>query len=174
LGFIRCWLSGSVARGPCRCPTAGGRGANTASDHIEIVERALEQLPREVVETAQSVVRTDGAAATHVFTDELRAARVGLLMGFDVTVGVRDAILDVPQHAWRPAIRQHGEIRVGAWVVEITDRLDLTSWPAGCRVIVRRERPHPGAQLWFTDHDGHRFLATAGTGTSRSSATRTM
>jgi Transposase DDE domain group 1 len=25
---------------------------------------------------------------------------------------------------------------------------------------VRRERPHPGAQLSFSDHDGHRFLAT--------------
>jgi hypothetical protein len=45
-------------------------------------------------------------------------------------------------------------------VSEITDRLDLGGWPAGCRVIVRRERPHPGAQLSFSDHDGHRFLAT--------------
>jgi Transposase DDE domain group 1 len=45
-------------------------------------------------------------------------------------------------------------------VAEITDALDLAGWPAGCRVIVRRERPHPGAQLSFTDHDGHRFLAT--------------
>jgi hypothetical protein len=45
-------------------------------------------------------------------------------------------------------------------VTEITDRLNLIAWPEGCRVIVRRERPHPGAQLSFTDHDGHRFLAT--------------
>jgi hypothetical protein len=45
-------------------------------------------------------------------------------------------------------------------VAEISDRLDLTTWPDGTRVIVRRERPHPGAQLSFTDHDGHRFLAT--------------
>ena len=29
----------------------------------------------------------------------------------------------------------------------------------GSRVIVRRERAHPGAQLTFTDHDGHRFQA---------------
>ncbi len=27
-------------------------------------------------------------------------------------------------------------------------------------MIIRRERPHPGAQLKFTDHDGHRFQAT--------------
>ncbi len=30
---------------------------------------------------------------------------------------------------------------------------------AGIEVIVRRERPHPGAQLSFTDHDGYRFQA---------------
>ena len=50
--------------------------------------------------------------------------------------------------------------RDGAWAAELTDDLDLTAWPDGTRVIVRRERPHPGAQLSFYDHDGHRFLAT--------------
>jgi hypothetical protein len=29
------------------------------------------------------------------------------------------------------------------------------------RVIVRKERPHPGEQLRFTDIDGHRFTAFA-------------
>ena len=38
--------------------------------------------------------------------------------------------------------------------------MDLTPWPDGSRVIIRRERPHPGAQLKFTDHEGHRFQAT--------------
>ena len=51
-------------------------------------------------------------------------------------------------------------MRDGAWVAEITDRLNLSAWPEGTRVIVCRKRPHPGAQLSFTDHDGHRFLAT--------------
>jgi hypothetical protein len=138
----------------------GNAGANTASDHVEIVDLALEQLPRAVVETAELVVRTDSAAATHEFTDELRAARVGFLMGYDLTAGVREAILGVPDAAWRPAIRQDGQTRDGAWVAELTDDLDLSAWPDGTRVIVRRERPHPGAQLSFCDHDGHRFLAT--------------
>jgi hypothetical protein len=31
----------------------------------------------------------------------------------------------------------------------------------GMRLIVRRERPHPGAQLTFADHDGWRFQAFA-------------
>jgi hypothetical protein len=138
----------------------GNAGANTASDHIEIVELALEQLPRQVVETAQIIVRTDSAAATHELCDELRAAQINFLMGYDLTESVRAAILALPEAAWRPAIRQNGGMREGAAVAEITDRLALTGWPEGTRVIVRRERPHPGAQLSFTDHDGHRFLAT--------------
>jgi hypothetical protein len=52
-------------------------------------------------------------------------------------------------------------VRDGAWVADITGMLDLSSWPAGLRVIVRKERPHPGAQLRFTDLDGHRFTAFA-------------
>jgi Transposase DDE domain group 1 len=138
----------------------GNAGANTAADHLQIVELVLEQLPREVVETTVIVVRTDSAAATHELTDELRAARINFLMGFDLTEAIRDAILGLPESAWRPALRQDGEEREGAWVSEITDRLQLSGWPAGSRVIVRRERPHPGTQLSFTDHDGHRFLAT--------------
>jgi Transposase DDE domain group 1 len=138
----------------------GNAGANTAADDIDVVEFVLEQLAREVVEHTPIVVRTDSAAATHELTGELRAASINFLIGFDLTETIGRAILELGQTAWRPAIRQDGEIREGAWVAEITDRLDLTGRPDGCRVIVRRERPHPGAQLSFSDHDGHRFLAT--------------
>jgi hypothetical protein len=138
----------------------GNAGANTAADHVAVVDLALEQLPRGVVEDAEIVVRTDSAGATHELTDELRAARIRFLIGFDLTETVRQAILALPETAWRPAVRQDGALREGAWVAEITHLLDLAGWPEGSRVIVRRERPHPGAQLSFTDHDGHRFLAT--------------
>jgi hypothetical protein len=138
----------------------GNAGANTAADHIDVVGLVLAQLPEPVLEHAGIVVRTDSAGATHAFCDELRDLDIGFLMGYDLTESVRDAVLSLPESAWRPAVRQDGEPRDGAWVAEITDRLDLTGWPEGCRVIVRRERPHPGAQLSFTDHDGHRFLAT--------------
>jgi Transposase DDE domain group 1 len=57
-------------------------------------------------------------------------------------------------------LRQNGEERDGAQVAEITHMLEFYDWPDGSRVIVRRERPHPGAQLSFTDVDGHRFQAT--------------
>src|SRR5207302_9797539 len=39
----------------------------------------------------------------------------------------------------------------------ITDLVDLGRWPQGTRAVARREEPHPGAQLTFTDVDGHRF-----------------
>ena len=71
------------------------------------------------------------------------------------------AIGKVPADAWTPAYDGDGEIRDGAWVADITGLLDLSSWPAGIRVIVRKERPRPGAQLRFTDIDGHRFTALA-------------
>ena len=138
----------------------GNAGANTAADHIAILALALEQLPREIVTDSEIIVRTDSAAATHAFTDDLAEANLRFLMGYDLTEPVRSAILGLPERAWRPALRQDGERREGAWVAEISRLLDLGGWPDGTRVIVRRERPHPGAQLSFTDHDGHRFLAT--------------
>jgi len=62
---------------------------------------------------------------------------------------------------WTPAYNSEGEVRPGAWVAELTGLLNLTGWPAGMRVIARKERPHPGAQLRITDIDGHRVTAFA-------------
>jgi hypothetical protein len=50
----------------------------------------------------------------------------------------------------------------------LTGLFDLAGWPAGMRLIVRKERPHPGAQLRITDLDGHRITAFV-TNTSRGS-----
>jgi hypothetical protein len=70
------------------------------------------------------------------------------------------AVVDqVPDHCWESAIDRDDGIRDGAWVADITGMLDLSTWPAGAKVIVRAERPHPGAQLTFTDVDGHRITA---------------
>ncbi len=137
----------------------GNAGANCAADHITVLADALEQLPRDVVADPDTtiVVRCDSAGATHELTDELHTADIRFLTGLDLREEVRAAILALPETAWQPAVRQDGEPREGAWVAEITDRLDLSTWPDGSRVIVRRERPHPGAQLSFTDVDGHRF-----------------
>ena len=80
-------------------------------------------------------------------------------MGYDFTESVRAAILALPEQVWAASLTQDSEPRENGQVAEVTEALDLTSWPEGARVIVRRERPHPGAQLSFSDHDGHRFQA---------------
>jgi hypothetical protein len=137
----------------------GNAGANDARDHIRVLDRALAGLPRELVEEEQILLRCDSAGATHELLEACRDARIGFSVGFDLTEALRQAILALEGHAWKPALGQQGEPRENGEVAEITDRLDLSGWPAGARVIVRRERPHPGAQLSFTDHDGHRFQA---------------
>ncbi len=104
-------------------------------------------------------MRTDSAGATHELLDWCREGRIGYSVGFDLTEPVRAAILDLSDDAWNPAKDQDATQRDNGQVAEVTDRLDLAGWPAASRVIVRRERPHPGAQLSFSDHDGHRFQA---------------
>jgi Transposase DDE domain group 1 len=83
----------------------GNAGANTAADHLRVLDLALEQLGQ-VDGTGPIVVRTDSAAATHQFTDELREAHINFLMGYDLTEAVREAILALPESAWAPAIRR--------------------------------------------------------------------
>jgi hypothetical protein len=80
-------------------------------------------------------------------------------VGYELNDTARTAILEIPDSAWVSALDQDATERANGQVAEITTALDLTGWPEGSRVIVRRERAHPGAQLTFTDHDGHRFQA---------------
>jgi hypothetical protein len=140
----------------------GNAPAHGAADQIAVLEQALEQLPREVVADLKTeiVLRADSAGAALALCQAARDAKINYLVGFDLTKQVRRAILSLPEPAWRPALRQNGEARDGAHVAEITPMLEFYDWPERSRVIVRRERPHPGAQLSFTDVDGHRFQAT--------------
>ena len=138
---------------------AGNAGANTAADHITVLDRALEQIPAAHVEQIEILVRTDTAGATHGLVDYCREANLRFSVGYELTETVRAAILTIPAQAWVPALAQDGSERENGEVSEITDSVELGSWPQGSRVIVRRERPHPGAQLSFTDDDGYRFQA---------------
>jgi hypothetical protein len=78
-----------------------------------------------------------------------------------ITEDMQEAILKIPARAWTPAYDSDRKPRPGARVAEITGMLDLPGWPEGMRLIVRKERPHPGAQLRFTDIDGHRVTCFA-------------
>jgi Transposase DDE domain group 1 len=137
----------------------GNAGANTAADHVTVLDLALAQIPAEYIENLEILVRADRAGATHELADHCRDARMRFSFGYDLTDTVRQAILETPEDAWVPALDQDGSSRENGEVAEITEHVDLSSWPEGSRLIVRRERPHPGAQLSFTDHDGYRFQA---------------
>jgi hypothetical protein len=137
----------------------GNAGSNTAADHITVIDRALAQLPAEHVENMEILIRADSAGATHGTADHCRERNLRFSFGYELSEQVRTAILETRRRAWVPALDQDGSVRDNGDVVEITDRVELSTWPNGSRVIVRRERPHPGAQLSFTDHDGYRFQA---------------
>jgi hypothetical protein len=140
---------------------AGSAGPDTAADHIETARLALAQLPRYL--RRKVLIRADSGGGTHGFLEWLTAPsrRLHYSAGMTITEDMQEAILKVPAAAWSPAYDGDGQARDGAWVADITGLLDLSSWPSGMRVIVRKERPHPGARLRFTDIDGHRFTAFA-------------
>jgi hypothetical protein len=140
---------------------AGNAGSNTAADHIEAARLAIVQLPRRL--RGKVLIRADSGGGTHEFLHWLtaRSRPLHYSVGMTITEDMQAAIPKVPAGAWTPAYDGDGQVRDGAWVADITGLLDLSSWPAGMRVIVRKERPHPGAQLRFTDIDGHRFTAFA-------------
>ena len=138
----------------------GNAGSNTAADQIAVIEQALQQIPTELIEQIEILVRADTAGATHDLLDFCREHRLRYSVGYELSEAVRAAILKVPEDSWIASLATDGSPRPNGQIAEITDLLDLAAWPTGSRVIVRRERAHPGAQLSFTDHDGHRFQAT--------------
>jgi hypothetical protein len=140
----------------------GNAGANTAADHVRMLDAALAQLPPAwqaghrpgddpATVVHPIVVRADSAGATHGFVDALVERNLGYSIGFDVDGRVRDALMLAQEEDWVPAVEGDGTARPGAWVIELTALTDLGTWPAGTRLICRRERPHPGAQLSLFD-----------------------
>jgi hypothetical protein len=148
---------------------AGNAGSNTAIDHIAVLDMALAALPayaRAVFDPDTStwtgqrlLARSDSAGATHAFAKACVERGVGFSFGFPVDARIQRIVDVIPEECWHPAIQTDGEFRDGAWVAEATGMIDLGSWPEGSRLILRKERPHPGAQLTFSDVDGHRITA---------------
>jgi hypothetical protein len=134
----------------------GNAAPGAADDLIALVDLALEQLPAAAADQPV-LVRSDSAGASTRLAWHLRERGVGFSVGMQIDAHVREAILAQPESAWTAAIAPDGQVRSGAEVCELTGWLDLHTWPDGTRAICRREDAHPGAQLRFTDHDGHRF-----------------
>ena len=153
----------------------GNAAANSGADQLVVVEMAIAQLPAEHQRGHQPgddpdtvvhpiLVRADSAGAVRGFVDGLVARNCEFSISARVCNALDTAIAAVADDAWQPAVNADGEPRRHAQVAE----LDLTvdNWPAGTRAIVRRERPHPGAQLRLWDHNGmrHQVVLTNSTG----------
>ncbi|MBI4271812.1 MAG: IS1380 family transposase [Candidatus Rokubacteria bacterium] len=135
----------------------GNAGSGTAADHITVLDAALFQLPIDP-RTREVIVRTDSAAASHEFLTACRERGCRFVVGHALTADIAKVVVQAPASRWIPALSADGmEEREGAEVAEITESVDLSGWPKGTRMIARREVPHEGAQLTFTDIDGHRY-----------------
>jgi len=106
------------------------------------------------------LIRTDAAGATHAFTDWLCSQRLGYSIGFTLGHDFERVLALIPEQAWS-AYAADGDPVEFAQVAEVTGLLDLSGWPPGMRVIIRRETPHAGAQVRITDIDGNRITAFA-------------
>ena len=145
----------------------GNAGSNTTADHIAVLTAAIAQVPAGAPQEAagprgrrRRLARAAGLADRPGRQTRPQRGVFGRVRGH--RPGPRPRSATVPARAWTPAVDADGDVRDGGDVAEVTDLLDLTRWPAGMRVIIRRERPHPGAQLsLFEEADGWRYQAVA-------------
>lgn len=143
-----------------------------SADHVTTLDAALVQLPEH--ERGQVLVRADTGACSKAFLHHITNLGLEYSIGFSAREGVQAAIEAIPEQAWRSAVDGDGDARDGAQVAELTGwmptptkptrspaRFGPQHWPDQMRVIARRERPHPGAQLRLTDHNGWRITCFA-------------
>jgi hypothetical protein len=137
----------------------GNATANCVADHLVVLDEALDQLPERVSVGHRPgddpaavrrgvVVRTDSAGATQGFVWGCRQREVGFAVAARRNAQITAAIAQIAEdeHRWKPALRPDGRHRKGAAVAEVTDLVDLSDWPPGTRLVIRREPLHPGAQ----------------------------
>jgi hypothetical protein len=144
----------------------GRAGSNTTADHVTVLDQALVQIPDAHRYGIPILIRSDSAGCTQGFLAHIRSLRShGIDTYFSVGVAITEPVRAAISHAtgWVPALDVDGEIRDGAEVCEITGLVPAHAYPEGTRFIVRRERPHPGAQLSLFDTiEGmrHQVMAT--------------
>jgi Transposase DDE domain group 1 len=143
----------------------GNATANSGADQLAVVDLAIDQVPvdyqaghrpgdKRSAVAHKIVVRADSAGAVRAFVAGLVERNCEFSITARVNAQLDAAIAAVKRRAWRPALDADAKPRTGAQIAELD--LVVAGWPAGTRAIVRRERPHPGAQLKLWDRDGYR------------------
>jgi hypothetical protein len=140
----------------------GNAAPHNTDDHLELLEQVVRSVPPEYALGHEEgddpalvlhpiLVRADSAGASHRFVQSLSIANFDYSIGLPISGSVRDALLLAQEEDRVRATELGGGIRDGAEVIELTETIELKGWPADMRVICRRERPHPGAQLSLFD-----------------------
>jgi len=148
----------------------GNATANSIADQLAVLDAAIGQLPARIAgghrrgdDPAKArravLVRADSAGGSARLAGEFRARNIGFSVVARTNPQVQAAIsrAAADESRWQPALRQDGTERDGAAVAELTDLIDLTGWPDGTRLIVRREPLHPGAQTSLFPSLDYRF-----------------
>lgn len=140
---------------------AGNAGSNTASDHETVIKAALAGLlgVNPARPGRKVLICTDGAGGTNALLRFCHRRGVSYSIGWTLPPNTPESYNLIPEQVWQPAYSADGQARDGADVADFTELLGLKGYPPSLRVIVRRERPHPGAQLRFEDIDGYRLTA---------------
>jgi hypothetical protein len=141
----------------------GRAAANSAADHIAVLDAAVAQLPGQL--RSRVLVRGDSGAGVHEFVWHIHNLGLHYSVGVNARQPIVEALAALPKQAWRYALEPDGRPRDGVQIADLTGWIPASSrgwpWPPGTRIIARRERPHPGAQLHITDHEGWRITVFA-------------
>ena len=157
----------------------GNANANTVEDHLALLDEAIARMPPQfqsghhrgddaTLVQRNLTARADSAGCTYGFVAGCRERNVRFAVVARKAPQVHAAVIRASEceALWSPAVLQDGEPRPGAAVAELTAFCDLSQWPAGTRLIVRREPRHPGAQTslfpsleyrywgFYTDREG--------------------
>jgi len=163
----------------------GNATANDAADLLTVLDTGIDQLPAEVAAGHRTgddagmvgravVARSDSAGCSAGFVDGCRDRNIGFQIVARRKTAVSAAVTAANDDTDRwvvalcadGSIEELGDDQPVAMVAEVTDLVDLSAWPKGTRLIIRREPLHPGAQqsllpdleyrFWghYTDLDG--------------------
>jgi hypothetical protein len=154
----------------------GNAAANDTTDLLRVVDDAICQLPAAVEAghhegddgndvTRRVVVRSDSAGGTKAFTAGLRRRNIGFQVVARSQTAVAAAITTANEDPsrWETAVNQDGSVieatdgGLVTAVCDVTDLVDLTGWPDGTRLIIRRQPLHPGAQTSLLPDLEYRF-----------------
>lgn len=137
----------------------GNAGSNTVADHLVVLDSAIAQLPPEIavghrddddsaLVQREIVVRADSAGCTQGFVHGCRSRNVGFAVAAKSNKQIHAAIskMEDDESYWQQGVSQAGDRVPHLMVAEATDLVDLSGWPEGTRLIIRREPLHQGCQ----------------------------